>query len=454
VDTDPKRFARALVARLLEDADAELPKHRSEVRILPTKDPQRFDVTLLTGFDPIYVGTIGVKGKLWRPVETMPGTGRQLRARLHFVGHDKESVAMAMVDILRPLWSRKIKPHLYAQMESDDDVDPKVFIKQNLGIETDIKRVIETNYPDIEVLSVTNASNEFRMDYEAEIRSKDAAKPLHHNVIYAMIKDVEVKLADVYGWKLRPYMNQRRFPEFLRTGKPVGVVPISISYDNTSTPGTFRFFISFKIMRRSLHGRGDFEEQADWNTPYGSPGEVEESSKAEIDKEADKAEKPASPEQAEAGNYRKGHVSVQGLEIAIENAKGSARSGTGKDGKPWKVTLPAHYGYIKGTQGKDKDHLDVYIGPNPGGLIAFVVNQQKEEGGFDEHKIMIGFESKDEAIATYDRAFTGDLGPKLRGSVVSTTMDKLKDWIASGNTKKPFEGLAESLVTHLLDEQR
>jgi hypothetical protein len=122
--------------------------------------------------------------------------------------------------------------------------------------------------------------------------------------------------------------------------------------------------------------------------------QMEHCSAEEIAKEAAKAEKPASPEQAEAGNYKKGHVCVQGLEIAIENAKGSTRSGTGKDGKTWKVTMPAHYGYIKGTKGKDKDHLDVYIGPKPGGLMVFVVNQKKEEGGFDEHKIMLGFESR------------------------------------------------------------
>jgi hypothetical protein len=179
--------------------------------------------------------------------------------------------------------------------------------------------------------------------------------------------------------------------------------------------------------------------------------DLEESSKASIEKEAAKAEKPASPEQAEAGNYKKGHVSVQGLEIAIENAKGSTRSGEDKDGKPWTVTLPAHYGYIKGTVGKDKDHLDVYLGDNPGGMVAFVVNQNKLEGGFDEHKILIGFKTKDEATQTYDKAFTGDLGPKLRASVVSTTVDKLKDWIASGNMKKPFENLSESLVNSLLE---
>lgn len=48
----------------------------------------------------------------------------------------------------------------------------------------------------------------------------------------------------------------------------------------------------------------------------------------------------------EAGNYEKGHVIIQGLDISIENPKGSFRSGVDKDGKPWSVKMPSHYGYI------------------------------------------------------------------------------------------------------------
>jgi hypothetical protein len=173
----------------------------------------------------------------------------------------------------------------------------------------------------------------------------------------------------------------------------------------------------------------------------------------EIDAAADDAAKPNSPEQAEAGNYQKGHCSLHGLQIAIENAKGSTRSGTGDDGSTWTVTMPAHYGYIKGTQGKDKDHIDVYIGPKPDGFLIFVVNQNTKGGKFDEHKCMFGFESKDEAIKCYDKAFSGDLGPKLRASVVSTTVDKFKAWLEGGNHKKPFENVSESIVTEMLDSE-
>jgi hypothetical protein len=335
------------------------------------------------------------------------------------------------------------------QMESEE-IDPKQFASK-ISVEADIKRVVEQNYPNVEVLGV-QYENSYHPRYTAQIKSKDPAKPLWHSPIYSMIQDLEPRIASEYGWSLRPYMNQQNYPEYRRTGKPVGIKPIGICYNNTSTPGVFNLYFDFNILRPDAEG-GGHSEQADWGTPYGSPGEQQrnecilESPDEEIAKEAAKAEKPASPEQAEAGNYRKGHVNVQGLEIAIENAEGSTRSGTGKDGKTWKVTMPAHYGYIKGTQGKDKDHLDVYIGPKPNGMMVFVVNQQKEDTkGFDEHKIMLGFATKDEAIETYDRAFSGSLGPKLRQSVVSTTVDKLKAWIASGNTKKPFEGIVEGLL--------
>jgi hypothetical protein len=112
--------------------------------------------------------------------------------------------------------------------------------------------------------------------------------------------------------------------------------------------------------------------------------------------------------------------------------------------------MPSHYGYIKGTKGKDKDHIDVYLGDNPGGIIVYVVNQVDLEGKFDEHKIMLGFRNKQEAIDIYDRAFSGDLGPKLRKEIVSTTVDKLKHWLAKGDHKKPFKRVVEERAVHLV----
>lgn len=163
----------------------------------------------------------------------------------------------------------------------------------------------------------------------------------------------------------------------------------------------------------------------------------------EIAKEADKAE-PPSEAQADAGNYAKGHVRIHGLDISIENAKGSVRSGD-DNGRHWEVTLPAHYGYIKGTEGKDKDHIDVYIGEHPNAFIVYVVNQATRKGDFDEHKLLLGFQSKDEAVAAYDGGFEGDLGPKLRKEVIAVTVPQLKLWLEKGEHKKPFVKVDEAV---------
>jgi transcription elongation factor Elf1 len=189
--------------------------------------------------------------------------------------------------------------------------------------------------------------------------------------------------------------------------------------------------------------KSDYDQFLKWQDEFG----VYES----VSSEAAKAEEPTEA-QAEAGNYKKGHVSLFGMDISIENAKGSKRSGVNKQGKKWSVTMPAHYGYICGTKGKDKDHIDVYIGPDEKSEKVYIVNQQKEEGGFDEHKCMICFNDRQTAIKTYDKAFTDDLGPKLRQSVVATTMEKFKKWLESGDTKKPFKSLAESLFETDPDE--
>lgn len=160
-----------------------------------------------------------------------------------------------------------------------------------------------------------------------------------------------------------------------------------------------------------------------------------------VSSDAREAEPPKSPEQAEAGNYKLGHTRIFGLDISIENPKGSTRSGVGRDGKEWSVKLPAHYGYIKGTVGRDKDHLDVYLGPHEKSELVVIVNQGDidKPSQFDEHKIMLCFYSRAEAIKAYDNAFTGDIGPKLRKDVQVTDVVGLKEWLSSGNTKKPFK---------------
>jgi hypothetical protein len=82
---------------------------------------------------------------------------------------------------------------------------------------------------------------------------------------------------------------------------------------------------------------------------------------------AAEADPNPTPAQAEANNYKQGHVTVQGMDIAIESAKGAMRRGTDATGKAWETKMPADYGRFKGTKGADGDPVDVYIGDTPDG---------------------------------------------------------------------------------------
>lgn len=134
--------------------------------------------------------------------------------------------------------------------------------------------------------------------------------------------------------------------------------------------------------------------------------------------------------QKEAGNYAKDHVRVQGLEVSIENRKGSQRSGTGKDGKSWSVKMPAHYGYIRGTVGSDGDHVDCYLGPHVKAPNVYVVDQvDADSGKFDEHKCLIGFSSKEQALGTYRKGFSDGRGGDRIGAVSEMTVPHFKEWL-------------------------
>lgn len=142
--------------------------------------------------------------------------------------------------------------------------------------------------------------------------------------------------------------------------------------------------------------------------------------------------------QIEAGNYKKGHIKVHGLDIAVENPRGSERRGADPDGKEWAHTMSDHYGYIKKTTGADNEHIDTYIGRNPESEQIFVVDQiDQKTGGFDEHKVMMGFNSQEDAIKAYSSNF--DEGWKV-GPVRAMNKDEFKSWLKDGNTKKPADG--------------
>lgn len=81
-----------------------------------------------------------------------------------------------------------------------------------------------------------------------------------------------------------------------------------------------------------------------------------------------------------------------GLNISIENDKGSTRNGVGKDGKPWSVAMQHPYGYIRRTEGVDGDHIDCFMGPDKQAEFVYVVHQKEPTtGSYDEDKCMLDF---------------------------------------------------------------
>jgi hypothetical protein len=148
--------------------------------------------------------------------------------------------------------------------------------------------------------------------------------------------------------------------------------------------------------------------------------------------------------QKKAGNYSKGHIVIHGLPISIENPKGSWRSGTSLDGKTWRSRLPYHYGYIKRTRGADGDHVDVFVGPHLKSPHVFAIDQHRlHDRGFDEHKIMLGFATKEQARKAYIAAFSDGKGAKRIGHIEHMSIDAFKNWLRDGDTRKAIKRRAD-----------
>lgn len=145
--------------------------------------------------------------------------------------------------------------------------------------------------------------------------------------------------------------------------------------------------------------------------------------------------------QKKSGNYKKGHVKFGGYDYTIENPKGSYRSGVDENGKKWKQKMNNTYGYILGTKGKDGDHLDMFINDKAdldswNGNV-YVVDQVFPDGTFDEHKVMYGFESEEDArkayLSNYEQGWQG------LGNITGVSKEDFDRWLEkSGRKTKAF----------------
>lgn len=137
-----------------------------------------------------------------------------------------------------------------------------------------------------------------------------------------------------------------------------------------------------------------------------------------------------------AGNYKKTHVTFYGIPISIENPKGSIRSGKG-----WSVKVPYHYGYIKRTGGADGNHVDVCIGDHPESQTVFIIDQKHaHDGRFDEHKCMLGYLTREDAVDAYRAGFSDGRGNDRLGPVARLTIYEFKDWLKNHDTTKAVRG--------------
>ena len=150
----------------------------------------------------------------------------------------------------------------------------------------------------------------------------------------------------------------------------------------------------------------------------------------------------------ELGNYSKGLFiwnplsnlvsnksigdSKKSMKICIENPKGSVRSGVDSKGKSWNTTMLNDYGYFKNSLGADGDHVDVFIGKNLNSEIIYIIDQKfPDTGGFDEHKCIIGANSKVEAKKIYLQNY--NKGWKGFGGIRSMHYDTFVKWVFNKN---------------------
>ena len=137
------------------------------------------------------------------------------------------------------------------------------------------------------------------------------------------------------------------------------------------------------------------------------------------------------PRTSEKRNAKR--TTFAGLPINIEIEKGQLKSGVDEDGLAWSHTYLLPYGEILGTEGEDRDPVDVYLGPFETADQVFVVHQIKKDGSYDEDKVFLGMPGAAEAQDAYFLH-----GPSWGfGSMDIWTLDEFKtDYLAANRPTK------------------
>ena len=186
------------------------------------------------------------------------------------------------------------------------------------------------------------------------------------------------------------------------------------------------------------------EESADLQENGGKDagGKAEMPLSEQIDAASAEVNTEPTEAQKEAGNYKKGHVQVGMFDITIEQPEGSIRRGTDANGKQWESKMHNTYGYFRGTEGVDGDHIDVFLSNDMdgwNGAQVFVVDQYNPDGTFDEHKVMLGFNDASDAKNNYLANYKQGWEKERRIDVSAVNLEDFEKWIAGSHRKtKPF----------------
>ena len=206
------------------------------------------------------------------------------------------------------------------------------------------------------------------------------------------------------------------------------VIKVDAPDESKNYPGTY-----YEVDGKQF---GDLQEVADYIDGKQQPLYAKiKTASAEVNTEPTEAQK-------EAGNYKKGHVQVGTFDITIEQPEGSVRKGTDANGKKWESKMHNTYGYFRGTEGVDGDHIDVFLSNDIdgwNGRKVYVVDQYNPDGTFDEHKVMLGFNDADEAKSDYLANYEKGWEDGRRIDVSATNLEYFEKWIGSSHRKtKPF----------------
>jgi ATP-dependent protease ClpP protease subunit len=120
-----------------------------------------------------------------------------------------------------------------------------------------------------------------------------------------------------------------------------------------------------------------------------------------------------------------------GLTIVIEYLAGDVRTKVTDAGVSVSGEMPCAYGEILGTTDRIGEKIDMYLASMPDYNAYIYVIDQVVPGAnhFDEHKVMLGFSSVEEAKHVYTLVFKDGSGPTRIGAITEFSPSAFHQWL-------------------------